>query len=270
MKKFPARYGAKEASIICFVRLLLLSDIHGNLEALEACLNAAPEHDGVANLGDVVGYGASPNQVIELIRGVNPINVRGNHDRCCCGLEDTTNFNPVAAQAANWTRGELSERNLDWLRELPSGPLRDGAWENVQFVHGSPLEEDGYIASEFSASTVLDVSSFHLTFFGHTHVQGAYARLRQRTETLRLEALNNASSAQIGLLKLNPRIKYLVNPGSVGQPRDHNRRAAFALYDSKKHEVLFYRIPYDIARAQERILQAGLPPMLATRLEDGQ
>ncbi len=146
MKKFrtPAFCG-RRAIIICLVRLLLVSDIHGNLEALEACLEAAPEYDAVANLGDVVGYGASPNQVIELVRAMQPINVRGNHDRCCCGLEDTTNFNPIAADAANWTRGELSEQNLDWLRALPSGPLLDANWKGVQFVHGSPLEEDGYI-----------------------------------------------------------------------------------------------------------------------------
>jgi diadenosine tetraphosphatase ApaH/serine/threonine PP2A family protein phosphatase len=251
------------------VRLLLVSDIHGNLEALEACLEAAPEYDATANLGDVVGYGASPNQVIELVRALKPINVRGNHDRCCCGLEDTTNFNPVAADAANWTRGELSEDNLKWLRTLPSGPRRDPAWEGVQFVHGSPLEEDGYITSEFSAGTALEFSPVHLTFFGHTHIQCAFAQQRQVTEALTLERLPSAGSAQISRLKLSPLGKYLVNPGSVGQPRDYDRRAAFAIYDSTKHEVLFYRVPYDIAGAQERILQAGLPRGLALRLEDG-
>jgi len=251
------------------VRLLLVSDIHGNLEALEACLEAAPEHDAVANLGDVVGYGASPNQVIELVRAMQPINVRGNHDRCCCGLEDTTNFNPVAADAVAWTRGELSEQNLDWLRDLPSGPLRDAAWDGVQFVHGSPLEEDGYITSEFTASTALEVSPFHLTFFGHTHIQCAFAQRRMVTEMLIPERLPSVGSAQISRLKLDPLMKYLVNPGSVGQPRDHDRRAAFAIYDEVQQEVLFFRVPYDIAGAQERILQAGLPRGLALRLEDG-
>jgi diadenosine tetraphosphatase ApaH/serine/threonine PP2A family protein phosphatase len=251
------------------VRLLLVSDIHGNLEALEACLDAAPEHDGVANLGDVVGYGASPNQVVELVRGMDPISVRGNHDRCCCGLEDLSNFNPIAAYAANWTSTELSESNLDWLRELPRGPLRDGRWAGIQFVHGSPIEEDDYIASESSANAALEVSPFHLTFFGHTHIQGAFARLRLLAAALPLERLDGASCIQTLRLKLNPAKKYLVNPGSVGQPRDRDRRAAFAIYDSERHEILFYRVPYDIARAQERILQAGLPPFLATRLEEG-
>jgi diadenosine tetraphosphatase ApaH/serine/threonine PP2A family protein phosphatase len=260
---------ALAASIISQVRLLLVSDIHSNLEALEACLDAAPEHDGVASLGDVVGYGASPNQVVELLRAMDPVSVRGNHDRCCSGLEDLSSFNPIAAYAATWTRDQLSECNLDWLRELPAGPLRDGGWEGVQFVHGSPVEEDDYITSEYSARSALEISPIHLTFFGHTHIQCAFARLRLVTELLPLERLNSASCVQVSRLALDPAMKYLVNPGSVGQPRDRDRRAAFAVYDDEEHEIFFYRVPYDIARAQERILQAGLPPMLATRLEDG-
>lgn len=256
-------------SIIWLVRLLLLSDIHSNLEALEACLDAAPEHDAVANLGDVVGYGGSPNEVVELVRAMDPISVRGNHDRCCCGLEDTSHFNPAAADAANWTRAELADSHLDWLRQLPRGPLQDADWEDVQFVHGSPLDEDTYIASEFSARAALEISPFHLTFFGHTHIQGAFARPRLVAEALPLERVRSASRLHISRLKLNPKMKYLVNPGSVGQPRDYDRRAAFAIYDSKKQEILFCRVPYDIALAQERILQAGLPRGLAIRLEDG-
>ena len=158
------------------MRLLLLSDIHSNLEALEACLDAAPDYDLVANLGDVVGYGGSPNQTVELLRATDPINVRGNHDRACCGLTDTTNFNPVAAAAAHWTRNELSDRNLDWLRELPQGPVRDKHCKGVQFVHGSPVDEDYYITSAVDAGDVLASARCELTFFGHTHVQCAYAR----------------------------------------------------------------------------------------------
>ena len=251
------------------MRLLLFSDIHANLEALEACLDAAPEYDFVANLGDVVGYGASPNQVVDLVRAANPVSVRGNHDRCCCGLDDLSTFNPVAAQAASWTQAELSERNLDWLRQLPSGPLQDGRWAGVQFVHGSPEHEDTYITSEFSVRSALEISPFRLTFFGHTHIQGAFGREHVRTVALPLEPVRSVSRLLISRLALDPKMKYLVNPGSVGQPRDHDRRAAFAVYDDELHEVLFYRVPYDIARAQERILSAGLPQMLAARLEEG-
>jgi diadenosine tetraphosphatase ApaH/serine/threonine PP2A family protein phosphatase len=116
---------------------------------------------------------------------------------------------------------------------------------------------------------VLAISPFHLTFFGHTHIQCAFARLLQGTEALPLERMKSASRLQVSRLKLDPTARYLVNPGSVGQPRDYDRRAAFALYDSQKGEILFYRVPYDIGLAQERILQAGLPEMLALRLADG-
>lgn len=251
------------------MRLLLLSDIHSNLEALEACLDAAPEYDRVACLGDVVGYGGSPNQTVELLRAMQPICVRGNHDRASCGLEDTANFNPAAADAAHWTRNELSDRNLDWLRELPEGPVRDKHWKGVQFVHGSPVDEDTYITSPFGASEALEFSGCHLTFFGHTHIQCAYARPHDIAGPLVPERLNTASYAQVSRLKLDSAKKYLVNPGSVGQPRDRDRRAAFAVYDSAEQEILFYRVPYDVAGAQVRILQAGLPKMLATRLEEG-
>ena len=251
------------------MRLLLLSDIHGNLEALEACLDAAPDYDCVANLGDVVGYGGSPNQTVELVRAMGPINVRGNHDRCCCGLDDTSDFNPVAAAAAHWTQNELSDRNLDWLRALPCGPVSDPAWPGVQFVHGSPLDEDEYIVSLYGAQEALRTSRAHLTFFGHSHVQGAFGRPQNNAEYLPLQPVNTATRAQVMRLALDPRQYYLVNPGSVGQPRDRDRRAAFAVYDSDEREVVFYRVPYDIAGAQERILLAGLPKMLAMRLEEG-
>jgi predicted phosphodiesterase len=263
------RGGGRPASIIGLVRLLLLSDIHSNLEALEACLDAAPEYDRVACLGDLVGYGGSPNQTVELLRAMEPICVRGNHDRTCCGTEEITSFNAAAADAANWTRNELSDRNLDWLRQLPRGPVRDRDWAGVQFVHGSPIDEDAYIASPFGASEALELSPCHLTFFGHTHIQCAYARPHDIAGPLVPERLNSASSAQISRLKLNPALKYLVNPGSVGQPRDRDRRAAFAVYDNGEREILFYRVPYDIAGAQVRILEAGLPKMLAMRLDEG-
>jgi predicted phosphodiesterase len=255
------------------VRLLLLSDIHSNLEALEACLDAAPEYDFVANLGDVVGYGGSPNQVVDLVRAMDPVSVRGNHDCSCCGLTDLSTFNPVAAAAAMWTRSELSEKNLNWLRELPAGPLRglplDGMLWDVQLVHGSPEHENTYIASELSAGAALAESTFHLTFFGHTHIQGAYALRQKRTEAVPLEPVSSENRILESRLALDPKLKYLVNPGSVGQPRDHDRRAAFAVYDEQRREVLFYRVAYDIAHAQERILSAGLPQALAARLEEG-
>src|SRR3954469_9085760 len=146
-----------------FVRLLVLSDIHANLDALEAALAAAPPYDAVANLGDVVGYGACPNEVVERVRGLGEIFVRGNHDRACSGLTDAGDFNPIAYAAATWTRRALSEENRTWVRDLPRGPITDADWPNAQFVHGSPLDEDDYILSAPVAEIALENSPFALT-----------------------------------------------------------------------------------------------------------
>jgi diadenosine tetraphosphatase ApaH/serine/threonine PP2A family protein phosphatase len=266
------------------VRLLLLSDVHSNLEALEACLDAAPEYDRAASLGDVVGYGASPNQTAELLRAMEAIHVRGNHDRVCGSLIGIEFFNPLAAAAARWTRSELSEPNLAWLRSLPQGPVRDPEWSETQFVHGSPLDEDTYLSSASTAGEALERALSPLTFFGHTHVQCAYAqpaaasaagaspskiRPAPPAALLSAESMPDAGGAQRRLLRLEGSRRYMVNPGSVGQPRDRDPRAAFALYDSDARTIVFYRVAYNIAGAQTRILEAGLPKPLAWRLEVG-
>ena len=154
------------------MRLLILSDIHANLEALEACLDAAPEHDQVYNLGDIVGYGANPNEVTERSRDLGSIFVRGNHDKACSGLSDLSDFNPVAGRAALWTREKLTHDHLQFLRALPQGPL--APVENVQLVHGSPRDEDEYILLASDAYVILAQASVPLTFFGHTHVQRCF------------------------------------------------------------------------------------------------
>ena len=251
------------------MRLLLVSDIHSNLEALEAVLWAAPQYDRVVNLGDVVGYGGNPNEVVERVRELEPISVRGNHDVCCSGLEEPVGFNSTAARAVRWTRRVLSEESQSWLRGLPRGPVTERQYKGVQFVHGSPLDENDYLHSGTTAMEVLTQTRAAVTFFGHTHVPAAYARARRGLETPRPEPMGTADGMQISRLKLEARTHYLINPGSVGQPRDHDRRAAFAIYDSTTAEVFFYRVPYDVLGAQERILAAGLPPSLALRLVEG-
>src|SRR5208337_1343646 len=127
------------------MRLLLLSDIHANLEALEACLAVAPAHDLIVNLGDVVGYNASPNEVCERVRALGGWIVRGNHDRACSGLTDLSEFNLIAAMSARWTQTALLPEHLEWLKDLPQGPMRLGEVEDVEFVHGSPRDEDEYV-----------------------------------------------------------------------------------------------------------------------------
>jgi len=258
------------------MRALILSDIHGNLEALEAVLAAAEgQWDELWNLGDTVGYGASPNQVVERIRSLGTIHVRGNHDRVCCGLSSPHGFNPVAKTAALWTREHLSADNLAWLESMPQGPVAAGNG-TVTCAHGSPLDEDDYLLSVRDAITPLDRMSTALTFFGHTHIQGGFSYARNQwheltpqfgaIETKRGHLLMEAQFQQIVLEQAS---KVLVNPGSVGQPRDLDWRAAFAIYDSAAHAITFHRVPYDLATSQAKIMKARLPERLASRLREG-
>ncbi len=250
------------------MRILLVSDIHANLEALESCLAAAPAHDRIVNLGDVVGYGANPNEAVNESRRLNGVLVRGNHDKACSGVMSLEDFNPVAALAALWTREILTPENLTWLRELPQGPVPLQDVEEVQCVHGSPLDEDEYLLVIHDAIEPLLKAAKPLTFFGHTHVQGGFAIRKSRHETLR-PTYPSKNGADESTLSLDKGGHYLINPGSIGQPRDGDWRAAFALFDSEKCEVTFLRVPYDLKAAQKRILEAGLPERLATRLAEG-
>ena len=250
------------------MRLLVLSDIHANLDALEACLAAAPAYDGVANLGDVVGYGACPNEVVDRVRALGEIFVRGNHDRACSGLSDAGDFNPIAFAAANWTKRSLSDDNRIWVRDLPRGPITDPTWPDVQFVHGSPLDEDDYILSAPTAEIALESSPFKVTFFGHTHVQGIIGLQGRELFTVNFER-GQRDRADVTRVPLEDGARYLVNPGSVGQPRDGDPRAGFAVYDREDSSISFYRVPYNIEQAQHRIVAAGLPDRLASRLTDG-
>ena len=255
------------------MRALVLSDIHGNLEALAAVLAAAGAYDQLWNLGDVVGYGGSPNQVIDVIRPLSNIDVRGNHDRVCCGLASALGFNPVARAAAMWTQQELSAENLEWLKALPQGPIlpQHGAGEadlHVSCVHGSPLNEDQYILNMRDAWAPLQQMMSNVAFFGHTHVQGGFASIGTEWREIR-PMYGSRNEAEASTLKLPEGSRHLINPGSVGQPRDFDWRAAFAIYDSEMAEVTYHRVPYDITKSQGRILMAGLPERLALRLREG-
>jgi diadenosine tetraphosphatase ApaH/serine/threonine PP2A family protein phosphatase len=250
------------------VRILLLSDIHSNLEAMEACLAAAPAYDAVVNLGDIVGYCASPNEVVDRSRELGKIFVRGNHDKAACGLMDLKDFNAMAAMAAEWTHNTLTADNLQWLRSLPQGPVQVDGLAGTQFVHGSPLDEDDYLVSVRDAVEPLLLSSIPLTFFGHTHLQGAFEIDGVQLESSR-PPYKTVGQAEVSEFPLKQGLRYLVNPGSVGQPRDGDWRAAFALFDSDERVVTFHRVPYNLKSAQERIAKANLPPRLAARLAMG-
>jgi len=253
-----------------FVHILLLSDIHSNLEALDACLAAAPAHDLVVNLGDTVGYGANPNEVIARAQALGRIFVRGNHDRAVTGLMDLDDFNPAAGLATLWTRDQLTPANLDWLRSLPQGPIHLDELPGIQFVHGSALDEDEYIVSAHDAIAPLIANPVPVTFFGHTHLQGGFMLQGKIDEAYRpvYRTVGQSESSDWPLRK-DKDCRYLINPGSVGQPRDGDWRAAFAMFDSEAWIVTFYRVPYNLRLAQEKILAANLPRRLATRLATG-
>jgi predicted phosphodiesterase len=254
------------------MRLLVLSDIHANLEALEACLPVAPACDFIVNLGDVVGYNASPNEVCERVRAMGGLVVRGNHDRACSGLTNVTEFNLVAAISARWTQATLLPEHLDWLCNLPQGPLRHDRFPGTEFVHGSPRDEDEYVLNPSTAN-----ADFHVPghadsiFFGHTHIQGGYIYEDGKVRSFAPQYATGEELAQC-TMTLAPGVRYLINPGSVGQPRDGDWRAAFAAYESDKGavaELTFYRVPYDVEGAQQRIVAAHLPDRLALRLKQG-
>lgn len=249
------------------MRALLVSDVHANLEALTAVIAAAPAHDAVWNLGDVVGYGANPNEVIRRVRELGSTFVRGNHDRACCGLSSLDDFNPIAGRAARWTRAVLTEEHTSWLQSMAAGPITpDGP--TVSCVHGSLLDEDQYVLTVRDAWQPLCQAETRINFFGHTHVQGGFAT--NGHEWFRLTPQYHSRDQNESYeLQLRDGARYLLNPGSVGQPRDGDWRAAFALYDDEARTVTFYRVPYDVRLAQMRILGAGLPDRLATRLREG-
>ena len=249
------------------MRILILSDIHSNLEALEASLAAAPPHDVLVNLGDIVGYGASPNEVIGLSKDSGKWFVRGNHDKAASGLMDLHDFNAVAAMAALWTRSKLTAANTEWLRALPQGPIRVDDSLDAQFVHGSPINEDEYLVTLRDAADPLSYSSVPLTFFGHTHIQGGF--FRDGESSAFHPAYASADRHDVWDLALSPEVQYLINPGSVGQPRDGDWRAAFCLFDTEGYKISFHRVPYDLKQAQKRIVDANLPPRLAERLSSG-
>lgn len=250
------------------MRYLIISDIHSNLEALQTVMAAAPEHDYVLNLGDVVGYGASPNEVIELVKDFNGPIVRGNHDKACSGLGDTFGFNAVADKAVNWTANALTPDNREWVRRLPRGPVGIPEFGLGNCVHGSPIDEDDYLLSSAMAFEAFRDSSALVTFFGHTHVQGGYMLRKGYVESIRPK-YHSVTEEDSFELPLQSDARYLINPGSIGQPRDGDWRAAFALFDADAKLLTYFRVPYPVELAQHRIITAELPEYLAIRLRMG-
>jgi predicted phosphodiesterase len=245
------------------VRYLILSDIHANWESLQAVLaHADGMYDQALCCGDLIDYGADPNAVTDWVSAnVGPV-VRGNHDKACVGLADLERFNSIARAAALWTQRELTPENASYVRSLLQGPL---LLDGFQAVHGSPVNEDEYLLEAADAGPVFCSLQMQLTFFGHTHVQGGFIWNRERVETIG----RTETSAGEQTLVLDPDRLYLINPGSVGQPRDRDPRASYAIYNFHEHFVTFYRVAYDVNKAQDKIRRAGLPSVLADCLAQG-
>lgn len=244
------------------MRYLILADIHANVDALETVLGAAGAWDQVLVLGDLVGYGGAPNEVVDRVRALNPLAViRGNHDKAACGLEDGSNFNQVARVAATWTHDTLTPDNCQYLRELPAGP--EAIDEVIEICHGAPFDEDHYIFDGDDALRALAASVRPVCLFGHTHLPVVFQYENELFDGYVPEPDQDST------LELRPSARYLINAGSVGQPRDGDPRAAFAIYDSDASSLALRRVPYPVDAAQRRILSAGLPASLANRLAVG-
>jgi len=242
----------------------VISDVHANATALAAAVAAAEGRwERAVCLGDLVGYGPDPNEVVDRVRGLVTAVIRGNHDKAASGVTDVEDFNPVARSAVEWTRGQLSPENRHYLHELPAGLVET---DGLALVHGAVQDEDEYVFAPAQALDGLLASPRPCTFFGHTHFQGGFSYRGERLEVIRLQPLAGATFAA---LRLEPGTRYLLNPGSVGQPRDGDPRAAFAIADLDHGVVEFWRVPYDIGSVQERMKNAGAPEALISRLAFG-
>ena len=240
------------------MRYGIFADIHSNLEAFEAVLEAY-KSEGIERyicVGDIVGYGADPIECIRRLRELNLIAVAGNHDWAVAGLFDQKGLNPYAAQAVNWTRSVLSEEDKGFLKSLK---LIEQV-ETYVMVHSSldTPEMFKYVQDLFDAETCLSASLSHVCFIGHTH----------RPVTFYMMG-NNVNYTLEANIRIYDGTKYLINVGSVGQPRDGNPYACYCVWDSYARSLQIKRVMYDIHKAQEKILNAGLPHILADRLPQG-
>lgn len=245
------------------MRYLVLSDLHSNLEAFDAVLSDAGRRgfDRAVCMGDLVGYGANPNEVVERVRELDPVIIRGNHDKVISGVESGEQFNFLAIQSCQWTQQALSAENLAYLGALPKGPRQvdEGFW----IAHGTPLDEDSYILNEFDAIEVFRGFSEDTCFFGHSHIPTVFAV--DETDGLYLMAPMGDEER----IALKPSTRYLINCGSVGQPRDRNPKAAYGIFDSQSRILRIHRVAYDLEATQAKILATNLPRFLAERLAFG-
>lgn len=243
------------------MRIAVIADVHANLEALQAVFERirALNVDEIVSIGDMVGYNANPNECLDILLESNVSCVIGNHDAVAAGIEEPVLFNSLAREAVFWTREQLTEKSKEFLLKLP----REKQIRDFLLFHGSIRDQDRYILSRddvawnFRLFAGPEQTAF-IGFYGHTHIPAAW--------TEHQGVISATLQDEVALLSDR---KYLINPGSVGQPRDGDPRAAFLIYDEQERLVVFYRVEYDISKCQDKILSAGLPMLLAERLAWG-
>jgi diadenosine tetraphosphatase ApaH/serine/threonine PP2A family protein phosphatase len=239
------------------MRIAVLSDIHSNLPALDAVLAAAGDVDAVWHLGDVVGYGPDPDGVVDRLRSIGAVGVRGNHDAAAAGGSEIDSFNPDARRAMEWTRTAIAPATREWLAALPERRTIDG----YDLVHGSPREPIWeYVTSRDIAQANIAILASPVGLHGHTHIPVAWIENGVRIELVRPRG--------DGILELGGR-RALVNPGSVGQPRDGDPSASYLILDPAAGRVSWHRVAYDFTAVQAQMRDAGLPAALRARLAVG-
>ena len=239
------------------MRYAVIADIHANLEALEVVLADSKEQKCThyCCVGDVVGYNANPKECLDIVRSMGMPVVKGNHDEYCSSEEDLEGFNPHAAEAVNWTRKQLSPEDRQWLRDLKYVRLV-ASFSMVHATLDGP-QRWGYVFDKLAAAASFTYQNTAICFFGHTHVPVAFVR----DSVVR--------GGTYSKFKTEPGKKYFVNVGAVGQPRDGNPKAGYVVYDLNEGTIELRRLDYDIAKAQKKIMEAGLPQRLADRLALG-
>jgi predicted phosphodiesterase len=239
------------------MKYAIIADIHANLEAFQVVLEDIEKQKctHVACLGDVVGYNANPKECLDTVRAMNIPVVKGNHDEFCSSDTPLEGFSPHAAEAGNWTRNQLTEEDRKWLRELKFLRLVS----NFTIVHATldAPQRWGYVFDKLAAAASFTYQNTAVCFFGHTHVPVAF---------IRDSVVRGGTYSKF---RVEPGRKYFVNVGAVGQPRDGNPKAAYVIYDMDEGSIELRRLDYDIAAAQKKIIDAGLPPRLAERLSVG-
>lgn len=250
------------------MKFILFSDVHGNLEALESFLEQIDkvQHDRIYNLGDIIGYGANPNECVELIQQKDIPSVVGNHDDVALDKYEPENFNPDARRAVLWCRNTMRDENMDFLRGLKDFIWVDSALGKILIVHGSPVDKDEYVISRWHAERAfvnMIQRDIALAFVAHTHQPCCWIQRADGTAEHRTQPRSDE------VIQLNPSMKAIVNVGSVGQPRDGDPRGCFVVWDDMDHTIRFCRFSYQISKAQKKIRDAGLPAFLADRLAGG-